>query len=513
MGISNLMASHSDIVQHIANHLAQHGAKQALANQQVSLTYQQLFEQIQQCAGLFQDSRLVVAVAMDNCPAWAVLDLTLLSVNVVHVPLPLFFSAQQIVHALQDAGVNLLITDHPDRYRMLLEQANMAIQETQSVHLLGTDLQLFTIANYASRQFPEHTIKITYTSGTTGAPKGVCLSEHAIYQVATSLLQRTQAFSQDRHLCLLPLSTLLENLAGLYVPLMAAGSCFLPSLSEVGLFGSSGLDVAKMLQSLKHYQATTCITTPELLLAIVSKCEADSETLPSLRLMAVGGASVSPSLLQRAKALHLPVFEGYGLSECASVVAVNGPDCHRLGSVGKPLAHVKVSIAQDGEILVAGNPLLAYVGSSEPFAESAYATGDIGYFDEDGFLYIHGRKKNILITSFGRNISPEWVERELTQFPAIAQACLFGDARPFNVAVIVPAAKTSPQQIVQAIQQCNQKLPDYARVKQFVMAQAAFTPQNGLLTGNGRLKRESIFKQYQHMIESVYKEARDVVLQ
>jgi long-subunit acyl-CoA synthetase (AMP-forming) len=507
------MPSESAIVQHIASHLAQHGEKQALANHQISLTYQQLFEHMQECSGLFQDKHLVVAVAMDNCPAWAVLDLTLLAAHVVHVPLPLFFSAQQVIHAIQDAGVNLLITDQPDSYRELLQQANIAIQHTQSLQLLGKHLQVFAIATDTAHKFPRHTIKITYTSGTTGAPKGVCLSEHAMYQVALSLLQRTQARNQDRHLSLLPLSTLLENLAGLYVPLMAAGSCFLTSLSEVGLFGSSGLDMTKMLQALKQYQATTCITTPELLLAIVNKCEADRVRLSSLRFMAVGGASVSPSLLQRAQAIDLPVFEGYGLSECASVVAVNGPDCHQLGSVGKPLAHLNVSIAQDGEILVAGNSLLGYVGSSETFAEQAYATGDMGYFDDNGFLYIHGRKKNILITSFGRNISPEWVERELSQFPAIAQACLFGDAKPFNVAVIVAAAGTSQQQMAQAIQQCNQQLPDYARVRQFVIAEGAFTPQNGLLTANGRLKREAIFKQYQNQIESVYKEAQDVVLQ
>jgi len=225
----------------------------------------------------------------------------------------------------------------------------------------------------------------------------------------------------------------------------------------------------------------------------------------------VGGAPVAARLLQRAEALGLPVFEGYGLSECASVVALNTESEHRTDSVGKPLAHAQVRFAEDGEILVAGATLLGYTGDAPLQPGEFWPTGDIGYLDEQGFLHLTGRKKNIFITSFGRNVSPEWVERELTLHPAIAQAAVFGEARPWNVAVIVPRGNT-PETVAavsQAIAEANHVLPDYAQVKHWLPAQAPFLPQNGQLTANGRLKREAIWQIYQPPIEQLYKEKSD----
>jgi len=146
-------------------------------------------------------------------------------------------------------------------------------------------------------------------------------------------------------------------------------------------------------------------------------------------------------------------------------------------------------------------------------AQNEYlATGDIGYLDEDGYLYITGRKKNIFITSFGRNVSPDWVERELTNNPAIFQAAVFGEAKPFNVAVIVTSGSPSKQSIATALSNINQFLPDYAQVKKWVLARYPFSPQNGLATANFRLKRAEIYQQYQSEIEALYDERVSVVL-
>ncbi len=193
-----------------------------------------------------------------------------------------------------------------------------------------------------------------------------------------------------------------------------------------------------MLATLIRGNATTTILTPQLLHALVAAVEAGHPAPQQLRFVAVGGAPVAPRLLQRAEALGLPVFEGYGLSECASVVALNTEGARRIGSVGKPLPHARVKFAADGEILVAGATLLGYTGAAPLQANEFWPTGDTGHLDEQGFLHLTGRKKNIFITSFGRNVAPEWVERELTLHPAIAQAAVFGEARPWNVAVIVP---------------------------------------------------------------------------
>lgn len=233
--------------------------------------------------------------------------------------------------------------------------------------------------------------------------------------------------------------------------------------------------------------------------------------LPSLRFMAVGGGKVSPNLLQDAKALNLPVYEGYGLSECGSVVSLNTPKAKREGSVGKPMPHASVSIAASGEVMVKGNAMQGYINhdtSSNNKGNGVIATGDIGYVDNDGYLYITGRRKNVLISSFGRNISPEWVEAQLLTQPIIYQAAVLGDGEPSLSAVIVAnpnevATNRSDLQLAikQAIEIVNQALPDYARIKHWHLEKRSFSTDNGLLTDNGKLRRPQIFTTYQSVLD------------
>lgn len=457
----------------------------------------------------------VLGISIENSPAWAIVDLAAMQLNMPVVPLPSFFSAEQTLHAIADAGINVVLSDQPILFRQLLDSQHKKIV-LEKQYLIGDKvLTEFTLDLEKVTALPMGTAKITYTSGTTGKPKGVCLSVAALNQVALSLLVATRAKPTDRHLSILPLSTLLENVAGLYVPLLAGASTTLMSSAQVGLTGATGLNVATMMAalSLNETKATTTVLTPELVNALVSAFEAGYPQPPHLRLVAVGGASVSPQLLNRAIAVGFPVYEGYGLSECASVVALNTPGNNRVGSVGKPLAHVALKFAEDGEILVSGACLLGYAGSVDVEQSGQYfATGDIGHLDADGYLYITARKKNQFITSFGRNVAPEWVERELTLLPSIAQAAVFGEARPWNVAIILPAKNATPTDIEKSLAEANQILPDYARVTQWVLAEAPFTPQNNQLTANGRLRRDAIWQQYQQSVDAKYKEKSYAVL-
>jgi long-subunit acyl-CoA synthetase (AMP-forming) len=215
---------------------------------------------------------------------------------------------------------------------------------------------------------------------------------------------------------------------------------------------------------------------------------------------------VSPRLLQRADALGLPVFEGYGLSECSSVVCLNSPAGRRAGSVGRPLPHVDLAIAADGEVVIRNSGFSGYLGGARP-STPAFRTGDIGELDPDGFLHLRGRRRNVFITAFGRNVAPEWVERELTLEAPIAQAAVFGEARPFNVAVVYPAAGASDAEVESAISRANRGLPDYARVSRWVRADEVFSPANGMLTGTGRIRRGRVWQHYRDVIESNYAEA------
>ena len=160
-----------------------------------------------------------------------------------------------------------------------------------------------------------------------------------------------------------------------------------------------------------------------------------------------------------------------------------------MGSVGKPLAHQSVRIASDGEIEICqpGEPWLA--------------TGDLGELDKDGFLYVTGRKKNVLITSFGRNVSPEWPESVLQSFSEIAQVMVYGEAQPQLSALIVPSkASTTVQQLQAVVDQANQQLPDYARIGQWHILEKPFSVSDGLLTSNGRPRREKIIEFYRSLI-------------
>lgn len=454
-----------------------------------------------------------IAIALHNQPAWVVLDIAALQLNLPQVPLPAFFSDAQLRHAIEDAGVTVLITDQPGRYDVLLADRVTHKTTIQIADTALTQYQLNTVVT----PLAANTAKITYTSGTTGAPKGVCLSEHSMLQVAQAIQTAVNLNAHDQHLCVLPLSTLLENVAGVYASLLAGASIHIYPAEQVG-FAGVHFDVKKLFSALALSQATTVILIPELLNALIKFCETEAAhayatALSQLRFVAVGGAHVSSALLQRARALGLPVYEGYGLSESASVVTLNTPAAVRVGSVGKPLPHIAMCVADDNEILVKGANFIGYTHAPANLEGGGWMpTGDIGYCDADGFWFLQGRKKNMFITSFGRNVSPEWIELELRHLPGIEQACVFGEAKPWNVAVITLSQTFLSTNLwdnttlAGSIAALNEQLPDYARIGQWLISRAPFSVENGQLTPNGRLKRDAIWQSYQPTIEALYAE-------
>jgi len=177
--------------------------------------------------------------------------------------------------------------------------------------------------------------------------------------------------------------------------------------------------------------------------------------------------------------------------------------------VGRPLPHARVTV-QDGELFVHGPRFLGYLGDDTAVAQdrdAPIATGDLGHVDDDGFVHVTGRRKHIFITSFGRNVSPEWIESELQQHPAFAQAVVHGEARPFNVAIVWPRDPALDDAALQrALDDVNAALPDYARVRTFVRAAAPFTVGNDLATANGRLRRDAILARYRDAVDAHYTE-------
>jgi long-subunit acyl-CoA synthetase (AMP-forming) len=445
---------------------------------------------LEACASRLADALASLQVSAlgllaDNGPDWIAADHAAQRAGIPLVPLPLFFTAEQMRAALTRAGVDLLLTDRPD----LAERLGYARPRAVAAGALGAFAPLRETGRVP---LPAGTGKITFTSGTTGQPKGVCLSGAHTWSVAGALAQALAGVGMARHLCVLPLPVLLENIAGADLAWLTGGDLVAPPLASLGMAGAAGFDVLAFAAAVERWQPHSLILLPQMLKAWVAALDAGLAAPQSLRFVAVGGGKVATGTLLRARELGLPVYEGYGLSECASVVALNLPGADRPGTVGRPLPHVRLGLSDDGEILVEGERFLGYLGDGIP-RPGPLATGDLGSIDPDGFVGITGRRKNIYITSFGRNVSPEWPEAELAAEPAIAQAVVFGEAEPQARAVLVPAAAgVDDAALAAAVRRANRRLPDYARVARWVRAAAPFTPVNGLATPNGRPRRDAI---------------------
>ena len=240
-----------------------------------------------------------------------------------------------------------------------------------------------------------------------------------------------------------------------------------------------------------------------MLVGLVSLLEEGWRPPTELRFAAVGGAPVDAELLSRARVLGLPVYEGYGLSETGSVCCLNYPGNERTGSVGRPLGHADIRI-EHGEIVVGGNAFLGYVGDRSSWGQQRIATGDLGRQVGHGFVYVEGRRKNLLISSFGRNISPEWIESQLLANPLVAHCVVVGDNRPYCSALIVPAPGADPKQIQRAIDSINRNLPDYARICKWHPVSVSADASTTLFTENGKPRRAGFAERFAAEIETLY---------
>lgn len=348
----------------------------ALKHNDKSLTYLALKEAVTHLATwIINNNVSSIAIAFDNSFAWVVADLACQEAQVCCVPIPLFFSETQQRHVIEESQCECLLSSGT----LTLFPAAKKETLSDSLNITGYTLTPFA----TSVNMPKDTNKITFTSGSTGTPKGVCLSSESQWQVAKSI---DSAFQQDEvnHLCILPLSTLLENIAGIYAPLLHGGTVQLASASARGFEGSRLVNPQALLKLIDSVQPTSIILVPELLMVLLEACSKGWLPPTSLSFIAVGGAHVSPFLLTEARARGLPVYEGYGLSEAVSVSTLNTPNCNVPGSAGKALGHNTLYIDK-GEVVVAGNHFLGYLNQPESFYPPEVRTGDLGVIN-DGVL-------------------------------------------------------------------------------------------------------------------------------
>ncbi len=418
---------------------------------------------------------------------------------------------------------------------------------------------------------------IIYTSGTTGQPKGVMLTHANFVSNVLAAASLVPIGTADRCLSFLPLSHVLERMAGFY--LMLHGG--------VGIAYAESIDTVP--QDLLEVKPTIVVSVPRLYEKIYARVmgmalagsplkkniffwakkvgerygrlKRDRGTIPvglklqyrladrlvfaklrlrtggRLRFFVSGGAPLAAEINEFFYAAGMYIMEGYGLTETSPVLAVNTFEHFRIGSVGPPVPGTEIRIADDGEIMARGPQIMrGYHNQPEATREVLapdgwLATGDIGHLDQDGYLYITDRKKDLIVTAGGKNVAPQPIENEFKQNRYVSQIVVIGDRRPYLACLIVPnfdnlriyasqhgiAAESAEELIAhpeiramyeRQLARVNSRLAGFEQLKRFALLRHELTLENGELTPTLKVKRQVIQQRYRDLIEALYAENR-----
>ena len=434
----------------------------------------------------------------------------------------------------------------------------------------SSDLTFDSLVNTA---IPSDLLTLIYTSGTTGNPKGVMLSHGNLIANMEGIGKLIDFETDDVFLSFLPLSHVFERMGGHFTAFSRACT----------VYYAEGIE--QVPANLQEARPTVVLSVPRLYEKMHARIIEGLKSAPSarqkifwwaigvgrnhsmyfingekipfmlgikhkiadklvyskvrermggrLKFFVSGGAPLSQEIGEFFAAAGITILEGYGLTETSPVLSSNSPDTLRYGSVGKPLFNVEVKIADDGEIIAKGPSIMkGYYNNEEATNEAIdsngwFHTGDIGEFDADGYLKITDRKKNILVTSGGKNIAPAPMENVLVASPYIEQVVVIGDKRNFISALIVPAFEavesylternkevTSNTAIVehtdvillisQEVDRAMQSFSKYERVKKFTLLPRLLTLEKGELTPTLKVVRRIVLSNFQEYVESMY---------
>ena len=455
------------------------GERIAMSDDRQSLTRADLAAWVAGAAEALRTAPETIGLIGENGVAWAVALLAASAAGKTIVPIPTFFSREQIAHLAVDAGIEGVLAIDP------LEAGQ---------HRLPVPVHVLSPRRNAPTHLPDGKGGlIIYTSGSTGRPKGVRLvSDQALWS-AQALAKASGATAEDKYLSVLPLPMLLELICGVMIPVLVGGSVH---YDEAAARSAISAEPCNLADAMERQQATTTVLVPQLLALYTAQLAAAGKRAPErLRFVAVGGAPIPLTLATAATKRGIPVYEGYGLSECCSVVAVNRPGAARTGTVGKPLPGLQISI-EDGEIVVAGPSVMdGYLHA--PAAPRRWHTGDLGQIDADGYLTVHGRRDNLIVLPNGRNISPEWIETMLLGDLRVG-ACVLGEMKNAGRlgALVVPSrsgerwfdSARNEDRLALVARACE-TAPDYALPKEVFVCTREEAVRARLFTPNGRIRR------------------------
>ena len=438
---------------------------------------------------------------------------------------------------------------------------------------LENGTQIYQEAREAAN--PDDLVTIIYTSGTTGDPKGAMLTHHNFMFNASACVELIGISQEDVLLSFLPLSHVFERMAGHYLPLTCGSTiayaespftvaknlgevrptvmASVPRLYETmherilravkegspvkqKIFGWGVETGKKVSQAIQAHKEPSFLLKLKMGLAnklVFGKILA--RVGGRLRFFVSGGAALPQSIAEFFHAAGILILEGYGLTETSPVISVNCPNAWKFGTVGKPIPGVEVKIAEDGEILSRGPHIMkGYYNRPEDTSEAIgpdgwFRTGDIGLFDEDGFLKITDRKKNILVLSNGKNVAPQPIESQLVRSDYISQVMLIGDGQKSVAALVVPnfdalgeygkeqgldtgnnATLVETKEVRQLIRgEINRLVVDFAdfeRPRMFAVLSREFTQEEDEMTPTLKLKRQVILDHFSGEINAIYGE-------
>jgi long-chain acyl-CoA synthetase len=522
------------------------------------------------------------AILSENRLEWAVADYASCWRGAITVPIYTTLSALQIKAILQDSGASILFVSTAEllekvkAVRFQLPALRYIVVFDHDLYQPGAirldtlyDIGRQTISNYpeefrqcARAVSPEDVATIVYTSGTTGVPKGAMLTHRNVVSNIIATTERLPIHASDTTLSFLPLSHVFQRhvdyacvYAGATIAYAENLNTVVANMAEVRPTFAGG--VPRFFEKV-YGRILAQIDKDGLRKAIFNDAmragrkfiRTGEESLHHkmaerlvyrklrekfggrLRWFISGGAPLQKDIAEFFFAVGLPIYEGYGLTETAPVITLNGPGAYRIGSVGQPVGDVEVRVAADGEILVRGsNVMKGYFGmrreSELALQDGWLKTGDIGEVDDDGFLKITDRKKDLIVTSSGKNVAPQPIESRLKSIPYFENLVVIGDGRNYISALIVPnlqalsayaqqnkIAFKNPAELVRhreihelAMREIDRKTQDLAafeKVRKIAFLENEFTIDGGEMTPTMKVRRAVIEKKYKADIDQLY---------
>ena len=491
-----------------------------------------------------------VALMLTNRPEGHLVDTAALHLGATPFSIYNTFSPEQIEYVISNSGCSVVVTERQFVDGVLAVRAKLPSLRYVFVvdgAASGTaDLDELIAAGDPDFEFdatwqsvaPDEVATLIYTSGTTGPPKGVELTHSNLVWDCRAWLDVTQLEFDGRLMSYLPMAHLADRVVAHYLAMMtgacitcvADGKAAVPAIA--GARPTLWLGVPRVWEKLKTSLEAKVGSPPfggEVAAGVRAQLGFD-ETVFLLS----GAAPIPRHVLEFFDALGLPINEGYGMTECSAVATLNCASARQVGSVGRPLPGVDVSLAEDGELLVRG-PLVmrGYRNEPEKTAEAIDSegwlhTGDIAQIDADGFVTIVDRKKEIIINAAGKNMSPTNIEAELKAgSPLIGVAVAIGDARPYNTALIVLDPDTArafaaahgiegdsldelaaderlQAEVAAGVERANQQLARVEQLKKHTILPTEWFPGGDEVTPTMKLKRKPIAEKYAREIGAMY---------